>query len=478
MKIASVVVLLGMLSTAPMPGEESLWLVGATVYDGTGAPPLEDAVIRVRAGRIACIGTADDCPVPEEARRLDLDGRFIAPGLVDAHVHFAQTGWFDGRPDSRIGRAFDDYAALQRSLRAHAGRWHRAFLCAGVTAVHDMGGLPWTLDLTDDAETHPARVHVRAVGPLITHAAALMPLFEVGDAGALLPMGSDAEAIASVRALAEMGAQAIKVWYLAPAPAAREALEARLRLIGREARAQGLPLVVHATERRGARIALEAGARMLVHSVDDQPLDEAFLALARRSGAFYVPTLSVGRNWERARASVALGTPARLDDPNGCIGPRTRRVVRDLERLQGRLPETERTLDRVLARLARAAEKRAVMDENLRRVHRAGVPIATGTDAGNPLTFHGPAIHQEMEAMEAAGLPPAEVLVMSTRNGAAAMDRLADFGTLEAGKLADLVVLEADPGVSVSAFRAIDRVMRAGVMHELGGLDARRLARD
>ncbi|ATJ84067.1 amidohydrolase family protein [Halomonas beimenensis] len=476
MKIASVVVLLGVLSAAPMPGGESLWLVGATVYDGTGGPPLAEAVIRVKDDRIACIGGIDDCPVPEEARRLDLQGQFITPGLVDAHVHFAQTGWFDGRPDSRIGRAFYDFEELQRSLRARAGRWHRTFLCAGVTAVYDMGGLPWTLDLAALAEDHPARVHVRAAGPLITHADSIMPLFQALESGAFLPMGSDAEAVASVRALAEMGAGAVKVWYLAPAPEIREEMDARLRLIGREARALGLPLVVHATERREARVALEAGARMLVHSVGDQALDEAFLALTRDSGAYYVPTLRVAQNWARARASVALGTPPEIDDPNGCIGPRTRRVIRDVDRLQASLPENERTLDRVLGHLARAAERRAVMDANLRRVHAAGIPIATGTDAGNPLTFHGPAIYQEMEAMERAGIPADEVLVMSTRNGAAAMGRLEDFGTLEAGKLADLVVLEEDPGTSTAAYRSITRVMRAGVLQEVGWLDAKQMA--
>lgn len=106
------------------------------------------------------------------------------------------------------------------------------------------------------------------------------------------------------------------------------------------------------------------------------------------------------------------------------------------------------------------------MNENLRRVHEAGVTIATGTDAGNPLTLHGPSIYNEMEAMQAAGISARDVVVMSTRNGAVAMRRLEDFGTLEAGKLADLIVLEENPNEDVRAFRSLTHVMRAGVLRE------------
>jgi imidazolonepropionase-like amidohydrolase len=72
---------------------------GATLVDGTGAPPIEDAVLVVREGRIECAGSEADCPIPAGAERVDLSGRWMAPGLVDAHVHFAQTAWADGRPD-------------------------------------------------------------------------------------------------------------------------------------------------------------------------------------------------------------------------------------------------------------------------------------------------------------------------------------------------------------------------------------------
>jgi len=105
------------------------------------------------------------------------------------------------------------------------------------------------------------------------------------------------------------------------------------------------------------------------------------------------------------------------------------------------------------------------MAENLRRVHGAGRTVAAATDAGNPLTLHGPSIYQELEAMQAAGLSTSDIIVMATRNGALAMGRLDDFGTLEAGKLADLLVLTEDPRADVRAFRSLTYVMRAGRLH-------------
>lgn len=190
-------------------------------------------------------------------------------------------------------------------------------------------------------------------------------------------------------------------------------------------------------------------------------MDDEFIRLARERGTVYAPTLIVGRNWRRAIASVAFGVVHPLDDPNGCVDAETRRVIADAPALQATLPAERRDPAAVFAMLESSGRDAAIMSDNLRRVHEAGIPIVTATDAGNPLTVHGPSIYAEMEAMERVGLPATEVLVMSTQNGAALMGRLDDFGTVETGKLADLVVLAEDPGFSTSAFRRITHVVRA-----------------
>jgi imidazolonepropionase-like amidohydrolase len=130
---------------------------------------------------------------------------------------------------------------------------------------------------------------------------------------------------------------------------------------------------------------------------------------------------------------------------------------------------------RLVSRAARAVPVDSLhrtMAENLMRMHRAGIPIAMGTDAGNPLTLHGPAIYAEMEAMQKAGMTPAEVIVAATRNGARAMRRDAEFGTVERGKRADLLLVAADPTRDVASLRRMRWVVRGGVVRSLEELRA------
>ena len=453
-------------------GAQSVALVGGTVIDGTGRPALANAVVVVTGDRIACVGSASHCRVPTGAPILDITGRFITPGLVDAHVHFSQTGWVDGRPDGLAAPSLYPYPETARALRANPARWYRSYLCSGITAVYDVGGHPWTTALPARAERDPMAPHVRAAGPLITHAG--RSALNVDDEiYTFLPMATSADAQRSVAKLKAMGASAVKVWYLAPQPVRREELDARMLEVGAAAKAAGLDLIVHATGLREAKVALKAGAVLLVHSVEDQTVDQEFLELLKRNRATYAPTLVVGRNATRASVSIALGEQYPVDDPGRCVDSNTVAKVANVAPLRSLVPEERRSPELLYRRLEGAGARGAVMAENLRRVHASGGTIVTATDAGNPLTLHGPSIYNEMEAMQAAGLSASDIIVMATRNGAHTMRRLSDFGTLEAGKIADLLVLAEDPRADVRAFRSLAYVMRAGKLQEQRSLALR-----
>ncbi len=451
---------------------QSIALVGGIIVDGTGAPAVPNGVVVVTGDRIACVGTASQCPVPAGAQRVDVSGRFVTPGLVDAHVHFSQTGWVDGRPDGLSAPAIYPYAETARALRANPARWYRSYLCSGITAVYDVGGHPWTTALPVRAKSDPLAPHVRAAGPLITHAG--RSALNVDDTiYTFLPMATTAEVQSSVARLKAMSSSAVKVWYLAPQAARREELDARMMEVGTAAKAAGLDLIVHATGLREAKVALRAGAVLLVHSVEDVPVDDEFLELLKRNRAIYAPTLVVGRNATRASVSIGLGQRFNIDDPGMCVDSNTVAKVANVEPLRALIPEDRRAPDVAYRRLEAVGARGAVMAENVRRVHAAGGTIATATDAGNPLTLHGPSIYAEMEAMQAAGLAAPDVVIMSTRNGARAMGREKDFGTLEAGKLADLLVLAQDPRADVRAFRSLTHVMRGGRLHQQASLAQR-----
>ena len=449
-------------------GARIVALVGANVITGTGQPAFDGANIVVDGMRIVCVGVDDDCPVPADAKALDVSGKWIAPGLVDAHVHFSQTGWLDGRPDGLDATEIYPYEAVTRDQWANPDRYYRSYLCSGITAVYDVGGHQWTLTLGAAAEEDPDAVHVRAAGPLVTHAG--RDILHTEEFDTFLPMSDATEGRDSVRKLAEWGSTAVKVWYLAPDEERQATLDAALMAVGEEARAQGLPLIVHATTLREAKVAIRAGASLLVHSIFGEEVDDEFIRLVVDNGVIYTPTIVVGPNWTHALTSVALGRPNEIDDPNGCVDPGTRDKVSNVEKLAPYLPE--RLLDENTVRdsLEGIPGRLEQAKRNLKRMYDAGAIIVTGTDAGNPFTLHGPSIYSEMEAMQDAGVPAADVIVMSTMNGARAMGRLDDFGTLEAGKIADLLVLGGDPSADVANFRKLESVMRAGVMHTVSEL--------
>jgi len=439
-------------------------LVGATLLDGTGTPPVPDAVVLLREGKVECAGTRAACAVPAGVDATDVSGLFITPGLVDAHVHFSQTGWADGRPDSIDVRDRHPYEKVVAELARRPERFGRSYLCSGVTAVFDVGGYAWTLGLPARAEPDSELPRIAAAGPLLSTIDHWLNL--PGERQFMVLTDADA-ARAGVNYLAERGAAAVKVWYIVAVEQPVLKSAPAVRAAGEAARSRGLPLIVHATGLLEAKEALRAGAKLLVHSVWDRPIDQEFLDLARQNGAFYCPTLTVALGYLRMFEAAARKQAPAVDDPNGCVDAETRARVAETAQVPPPL-----TAEELQGREARTAEREQTAAANLKRVAAAGIPIAMGTDAGNPLTLHGPAVYAEMEAMQAAGLTPMQVLVASTRGGAAAMGREKDLGTVEKGKQADLLIVAADPAANVANLRQVRYVVRGGVMRSIAELHA------
>jgi imidazolonepropionase-like amidohydrolase len=430
-------------------------ILHATLIDGHGGAPVKDATVVVRDGKIECAGV--ECSVPKGIKVFDARGMWITPGLVDAHVHFSQSGWADGRPDALDVRAQYPYEQTIGELKAHPERFARSYLCSGVTSVFDVGGYPWTLQLHERADT--SWPHVSAAGPLLS---TLDHWLNLPAERQFVFLKDEASGREGVKYLAAQGARAVKVWYI-------EENEAALMAAGDEAAKAKLPLIVHATELARAKAALRAGAKLLVHSVWDADIDDELIALMKKNGAILTPTLTVAGGYARMYESVVSKKAPEIDDPNHCVDAATIAKVNATPSMSD--PDlnaaavvriSKRTSDRVLLSAA-----------NLMKLVEAGIPIATGTDAGNPLTLHGPSIHAEMLAMQTAGMTPMQVIVASTATAARAA-RLDDItGTIEKGKDADLLILSADPLQSLDNFRRLKYVMRGGVLRGVAELRGR-----
>jgi len=434
--------------------------VGATLVDGTGATPVRDAVVVLRDGRIGCAGPRTRCAIPGDADTVHAEGKWITPGLIDTHVHFSQTGWVDGRPDALDLRDRYPYDQVEASLQARPERFFRSYMCSGVTSVFDVGGYPWTLELQQRTARATTAPRVMAAGSLLS---TIDHWLNLPDQRQFIYMSDEATVRRAVQAHKAWGAAAIKVWYIMPPqPPDTARVSALVHAAGDEARKVGLPLIVHATGLWEAKDALRAGARVLVHSVWSAPVDSEFIDLARRSGAIYVPTLTVLDGYSQ----VAARRFERDHQPLACVDPTTRAkaLATDTVALAQR-PSDAALRDRA----ARTSTSRVNGAANLKRVFEAGIPVALGTDAGNPLTLHGASVFMELEAMEASGLSARDVLVAATRNAARAVG-LDSTGTLTPGAVADLLVLDADPLADVRHFREIALVVRRGEVytrHEL-----------
>jgi imidazolonepropionase-like amidohydrolase len=439
-------------------------LVGATLLDGKGGAPVPDAVVLLRDGKIECAGPRAACPVPAGVGVVDLKGQWITPGLVDAHVHFSQTGWADGRPDALDVRSTHPYEKVEADLKSHPERFGRTYLCSGVTAVFDVGGYPWTLELAKRFGESTEVPHVVAAGPLLSTLDHWLNL----PAERQFIYLKDAEVGRSgVHYLAEQGSRAVKVWFIPQESPSIAEMGKAVRAAGEEARKLGLPLIVHSTGLEEAKEALRAGAHLLVHSVWDKPIDPEFLDLLKANGTLYCPTLTVGRGYVRMSEGAVKKEAPKVDDPNGCVDPGTLAKVAETAKTP-----TDVTADRLAARDKATTERERTAAMNLKRVSDAGVTIAMGTDAGNPLTLHGPSVYAEMEAMQAAGLTPLQVLTASTRGGAVAMGLDKEIGTVDKGKVADLLIVGGDPAADVANLRKVRYVVRGGVLRSLAELQA------
>ena len=220
-----------------------------------------------------------------------------------------------------------------------------------------------------------------------------------------------------------------------------------------EAHDAGVRVAVHATQLEVARAAVRAGADVLVHSVDDRRVDDVFVRHLKERDVVYVTTLGVNQGYREVFEQRFKPT--------------------DLERRLGDA-EVLATLDDLadLSLWKGAFWRRWLLRWpdpriafwNLRRLHEAGITIAAGSDAGNIGTLHGPALHRELERMAETGLAPLAILKAASQGSARAIGRGSDLGTLEPGKRADLLVLDADPQSDIRHVRRIHRVVRGGVI--------------
>lgn len=402
----------------PEPAREgdTTAFLGATLFDGTGSPPVEDAVVVVRAGRIAAVGVAGRVAVPEGARVVDLGGLFLTPGLINAHGHVGGTLGLESGHYTREN--------LLRQLRLYA-RY-------GVTTVVSLGGdEPGGIRLRDEQDaTSLDRSRLFVAGAVV-----------IGD--------TPAAAVEMVDANAAMGVDFIKIRVddnLGTTP--KMSPDVARAVIGR-AHELELPVAAHLFYLEDARTLLREGVDFIVHSVRDRSVDADLAALLIENDVCYSPTLT-----REVSTFVYEGRPSFFDDPF-FLAAAEPAVLEQLEDA-GRQADTRASPS---ARAYKAAL--ATATRNLGVLSDAGVSIAMGTDTGPPGRFQGYFEHVELALMAEAGMTPMEILIAATGDAARCIGR-SDIGTIEPGRWADMIVLRRNPLEGIDRLRSIESVWIAG----------------
>jgi imidazolonepropionase-like amidohydrolase len=415
-------------------GEHPIAIEHVTVIDGTGRPAIADATVLVEHDRIARVAR-DEIKFPAGTRRIDGRGKYLIPGLMDVHIHLH--GGMGKSPDERTG-----IRALQ------------SYLYCGVTTVLDVGNNPDFIFGMRDQERSGKMVATRllASGGIVTY-----PGSHGGSPTMATLVDSWPQAIPALDAAIARHPDFLKMTYeeegwgirpmisLLPVPLMQHIVEFF--------NDHGIRSTVHVSSEIRAREAIYVGVDTLAHPDIQGPVTDNFVRLMAAKQIPMASTLTIGEGYSRLAEH-----PEFLDQP-------LYRAVLEPEEIQ-RLKTTESQKQKQSRWASWMKIMTPVAQESIRRIDAAGGIVATGTDQSI-----GPAVHRELELLVGGGIPPMNAIRIATLNSARFLGKDRDMGSVEEGKIADLVLLNADPLKDINNTKQIEMVMKAGQIIERSALD-------
>jgi imidazolonepropionase-like amidohydrolase len=429
-------------STAPAG---KLAIVGGFLIDGNGGVPIQNSVVLIERDRITHVGTVSDTDIPSDAKVIDARGLTVSPGLNDAHVHVMLVG--HGVYDEyfpKYGKRFREVMPIST----------KELLMAGVTSARDLGAplqdIVWLKKQIESGAVVGPRLFIS--GPFLQHS--LPPAQGTSTAydsrlqdSFRWPVNGADDATAKVRQLVDAGVDLIKVIQIG------ELTSAERRAIGAEAKKSGRHIAVHASTLEEVRAAVELGANSIEHvGGGGKPrLDDEVVRLIIENGIYSVPTSVVSKIY-----NITEAFPARLDN-QGLKADLPGPIYQDV---RGSLDFFSR-LNYFAGRASNQHHAAKIM-----QLYNGGGRILIGTDSGTPMNFHYESTWQEMDLLCQYGMPPMAVIQAATKVPALLYGRGRELGTIEPGRLADIIVVDGNPLVRMSAYKDVVHVIKGGVQYK------------
>ncbi len=406
--------------------------VGGMLLDGYEAEPIHHSVVVFENGRITAVGSKLDTEIPDNAVIIDIGGKTVMPGLIDAHMHIDLIG--HGEYD-RYYAFLNNMERLPEVMPIAA----KQMLRGGVTSGLDLGAPFQVLEFRErirNGEIPGPRLTIS--GPWITR----VYLEGVPDAYQII-IDSPREAAQKTRELIAAGSDVIKTWA--------GMTEDDYRAVVEEAHKQGVKVHAHLYEPDAIRAAINAGVDVLQHvgSARNPPYDDALVAEIAHKNIPIVQTIS-HRIWVYP-ATVKF--PERLYDPiykKDMPADIYAEFIASFENFH------RNSYFYHIGQETRNAKKSAG------QFIEAGAYMGVGTDAASPLNMHTEAMWREMSALVDSGMTPIQVISAATKTNAEILDQFDELGTIEPGKLADIIVIDGNPLANIDAMQHVDIVVKDG----------------
>ncbi len=432
-------------------------ITNATLLDVVNKKVIPSQNVLVQNGKITAIGPK--VRAPRGTQIIQGEGKYLIPGFVDSHVHFFQSGSPYTRPDLVDLRAFKPYENEIAWTHDNMENILRRYASIGITTVVDMGS---TIPFLQQRETFRDKDFAPTIymtGPLLVTKASPVYL-DIPDHNPFYEMNTEEDARNYVRKQLPYKPDFIKIGYIVSGSNIDSLARLYLPIVKAaidEAHLAGLKVAVHTFQVGTAQLAVEAGADRLVHTPYDKPVTTEFIEILKTNQVEVASSLIVFEKFRSVMGQYYISTENDLRYAH----PEPLQSIQEFKNLPDTmlLGNLRRNIQRGDAQWKK---NDLLLRANLKKIFDEGVIVSTATDAGNIGTQHAASYFDELRAMQQSGLDFWQLLQASTINGAVALGKENEFGSIQKGMRADLLLLSKDPLTDLDNWKLVEWVILKG----------------